>query len=299
MTIYKTPATTLDDVIRQSRLKDELATTVTATIQTAITNLDAQTLTYLKSLLYEITNELQAFHGRSLTPYYEAKTFKRAYFRNSGNWCFDSQLGVYVMQLDRQHGDDVLNIASVSWNGTTVTSTYYDLPYVNQANHELHLDPDANLDTLDDFADYVTITGTWGYHDNWSDAWASTGDTVQDNPLSSSATTLNVTNGALFETYQLIKIETEYLFITSINTNALTVERGVNGTTAAAHITSTSIYKFVPIPAVAKECRRLVVRAYFLRNPINNVVVSEQAIKELQEGGMKKVVPFRTRMSAI
>lgn len=300
MTIYKTPATTLDDVIRQSRLQDDTATDETSTTQTAIDNLDSQTETYLKDLLYEITDEMQQFHGRRLTPYYEAKTFKRAYFRDKQHWFYDAMLGVYVLQMDWQHGDDILTLDSLSWNGTTVTSTYYDLPYVNEANHELHIDPDANLDTLDDFGDYATITGTWGYHDNWSQAWVDTGDTVQNTTqISASGTTLTVTAATNFEVYQLIKIESEYLFITDKSGNNLTVERGVNGTTAAVHLNAVSIYKFVPIPAVAKECRRLVIRAYYLRNPANALVMSDEQIKELMNNGMRQVIPLRTRIGAV
>lgn len=293
MTIYKTPGITLDSIFEQSLFKDYLASDVTGIIQSAIDSLDANTVAYLKTLLDGITAEMQEHFDRRITPYYQAKTFKRAYLRGSTHF-YDPTLGVYVLTLDKQHGDDVLTIDSVSWNGTTVTSTYYDLPYVNQANHELHIDPDANLDSLDDFSDYVTITGTWGYHDNWSNAWADTGDTVQNTTqISASDTTLSVSSTSNFEVYQLIKIESEYLFITSKSGTNLTVERGVNGTTAAIHANGTSISKYVPMPSVAKELRRMVVRSFFLRNPINNVVVSSEAIKELGEGAFNKVLPYR------
>lgn len=300
MSIYKTPAITLDSLFEQSLLKDVLAVDVTSTIQSAISSLDTNTVNLLKSLLYEVTGDMQDTFSRRVTPYYEAKTFKRAYTRSRHNWGYDPELGVWVFVLDRQHGDDILAIDSVSWNGTSVSSAYYDLPYVNQANHELHIDPDAGLTSLDDFTDYVTITGTWGYHDNWSNAWADTGDTVQNSTqISASGTTLTVSAATNFEVYQLLKIESEYLFITSKSGNNLTVERAVNGTTAAAHLTSTAIYKFVPIPSVAKELRRMVIRAYFLRNPINTIIISEQTIKELGEGTFKKVLPDRNIIGVV
>jgi len=68
-------------------------------------------------------------------------------------------------------------------------------------------------------------------------------DTVQDDPLSDSATTLNVSDGGNFEVGETIKIEDEYLRITAINTNTLTVIRGVYGTTAASHVQTTAIYE--------------------------------------------------------
>ena len=45
---------------------------------------------------------------------------------------------------------------------------------------------------------------------------------------------------------ETILIESEQLYISAISTNDLTVERGVNGTTAAAHndVTDISVYRY-------------------------------------------------------
>jgi hypothetical protein len=95
----------------------------------------------------------------------------------------------------------------------------------------------------------VEVTGIWGYHPDWAKAWASSSDTVQNNPLSSGATSLTVVDADAgtpprFQVGQLLKIESEYLRVTAINTstNVLTVERGVLGTTAAVHNQNTAIY---------------------------------------------------------
>jgi hypothetical protein len=108
----------------------------------------------------------------------------------------------------------------------------------------------------------ITVTGIWGYHDRWSDAWLDSGDTVQNNPLSSGGTTITVTDadGAdsdletpRFQVGHLLRIESEYLRITAVNTatNILTVQRGVNGTTPAAHAQNTPIYTYQPPTDVA------------------------------------------------
>ena len=103
----------------------------------------------------------------------------------------------------------------------------------------------------------ISILGLWGFHDDYSYAWASSGDTVQDNPLTSSATTLNVTSGGNFKVQQTIKIEDEQLYITAISSNALTVQRGKNGTTAASHVKTTTIYIWAPPADVVHWCLRL------------------------------------------
>jgi hypothetical protein len=97
----------------------------------------------------------------------------------------------------------------------------------------------------------IYVTGTWGYHPDYSNAFDSV-DTVQDNPLTAAATSITVSDadGAdlwgftpRFSPGNLIKIEDELIDVTAVNTttNVLTVRRGRNGTTAAAHAQDTAI----------------------------------------------------------
>lgn len=55
--------------------------------------------------------------------------------------------------------------------------------------------------------------------------------------LTSSATSVTVTNGALFAANSPIEIENESMLVRSVSTNTLTVERGAFGSTAATHAT--------------------------------------------------------------
>jgi hypothetical protein len=108
----------------------------------------------------------------------------------------------------------------------------------------------------------ITVTGIWGWHDRWASAWRDAADTVQNNPLSSGASTITVADadGAdstgetpRFQVGHLLKIENEYLRVLAVNTgtNALTVLRGVNGTTAASHAQNTPIFTYQPPADVA------------------------------------------------
>ena len=74
--------------------------------------------------------------------------------------------------------------------------------------------------------------------------------------MSSSATTLNVSDGTLFSIGQLIRIESEYLAITAISTNALTVVRAIRGSTAASHVQTTAIDIWKPEPAIVRAASR-------------------------------------------
>lgn len=302
MTYYPTPLTTIDGVITQSRLQDANVIDPSATIQTTIDTADANTILYLKTLLEDVSDLMQKKLGRNLTPVDETKTFNQAYLDDSG-FIYDRYLGQRIMVLNNVGGDDCMSIDSFSWNGTALTSSDYRSRYPNITPiAELTFNPNTSLDSIS-WDDTVTITGTWGYHNSVSDMWKDSGDSVQDSGgINATVTTITVTDASVFETYQLIRIEDEYLFITSLNTttNILTVERGKNGSTAAIHANATQIDTFVPMPAIAKECRQLVVRAWFLRNPIGNVVISGSQIKELIENEMDmRILPRRLRMHSV
>lgn len=95
----------------------------------------------------------------------------------------------------------------------------------------------------------VTVSGIWGYHPDWTNAFLTSGDTVQNSPLSNTATSLSVndvTGGGLrprFQAGQLLRIGAEYLRVLATNSgsNTLTVRRGVRGTSAAEHASGTAI----------------------------------------------------------
>lgn len=104
----------------------------------------------------------------------------------------------------------------------------------------------------------ITVTGQWGWHDRWTDAWRNTSDTVQNNPLSSGATTITVADAdgsdaenelPRFQVGHLLRIDSEYLRVLAVNTatNILIVQRGVAGTTAASHTQNTAIYTYQPV----------------------------------------------------
>jgi hypothetical protein len=124
----------------------------------------------------------------------------------------------------------------------------------------------------------VTVTGKWGWHDRWSEAWRSTSDTVQNNPLSSGATTITVADAdgvdaenetPRFQVGHLIRIDSEYIRVLAVNTatNVLTVQRGVAGTTAAAHTQNTAIHTYQP--ALDAQMLHLRWAAWLYKEPDN------------------------------
>jgi len=113
----------------------------------------------------------------------------------------------------------------------------------------------------------VQVSGLWGWHERWSQAWLSEVDSLQDGPLAATATTLRVAEGSRFQPGQLLRLGDEYLRLLAVDgaSHALTVERGAQGTTAAAHSQGSNIDVYQPSPAVTLLCLRLA--AWLYREP--------------------------------
>jgi hypothetical protein len=112
----------------------------------------------------------------------------------------------------------------------------------------------------------ISVTGVWGYHTDWANAW-------QPASTLASATTASDTTMAVaeaggqdwqgrsgrFEPMMLLKVEAEYMYLVAIDegTDALTVVRGVNGSTAATHAKDKPVHTFWVDPAVQIALSRI------------------------------------------
>ena len=119
----------------------------------------------------------------------------------------------------------------------------------------------------------VKAVGWWGWHDDYANAWQASQDTVEDDPLTAAATTITVNDAdgvdlwgvtPRFQMGQLLKIESEYVLVTAVNTtsNELTVIRAQAGTTAAAHAQNTTIYVYRPAEIIKEAVLSMAVRAF-------------------------------------
>lgn len=160
--------------------------------------------------------------------------------------------------------DDLLTLSSLTnGDGSSIdldhvklTPDYDDTPAstLTLTNGETFIYSDSPLNA-------ISISGTWGWHNRWSQAWRDSADTVQDDPLSDSATTISVNDAdsadsdgfsPRFQVGHLLQIDSEFVRVLAIDTNTdqLTVLRGVQGTTATSHTQGTAIHTYQPIPAI-------------------------------------------------
>lgn len=117
-------------------------------------------------------------------------------------------------------------------------------------------------------AQAITVTGIWGWHDDWSHAWKSSGDAIPVGGITDAATTFTVADAdgvdswglsPRFQVGQLLKVDAEYMHLVGVNTitNTLTVVRAANGSTAAAHLVGATISVFMPLFDLDEICLRL------------------------------------------
>lgn len=198
---------------------------------------------------------------------------------------------VSYLELD----DDLLEVISFTTdNGNTaisasdyflMTGDSYNFPPYDR----LQLKADGSQTTLSYSGtpqQANAVNAFWGYHEDWSNAWSQV-DTVQDNPLSDSATTLTVSDvdgpddlgiEPRFKVQQLCRFGTgtdaEYFFVTGKdNDNSqLNIIRGVNGTAAAQQAQDTAIYVYRPMDDIKHAMLVLAAWAYRRKDVVGSDV---------------------------
>lgn len=186
---------------------------------------------------------------------------------------------VFDMPRDRllMLDDDLLAVnALTNGDGTSISPSAYDLLSANfypkwgvklKLSSSIWWVPSSAGDT----AQVISVNGVWGFHRDYADAWQLSGAELTGD-INSTVTTLAVTNGIL-KAGQLVKIDSEYLYVVAASGASATVVRGVNGSTPATHVTATSIYVWTPEPEISHTARLAAAAYYRLRtNPLGDTV---------------------------
>lgn len=129
-----------------------------------------------------------------------------------------------------------------------VANDYILEPYSQIPYHTLKLSEETE-EQLSGGQKTLTILGSWGWQATTEDTTAETDDVP-----SASSQTINVDDATLINTGEIILIESEQVYVRSISSNVLTVDRGVNGTTAATHSDNTAINRYQYPSDVVEAC---------------------------------------------
>jgi hypothetical protein len=173
----------------------------------------------------------------------------RTFYPRVQSRVFDAPRGTKndrVLWLD----DDLLEIISVT-NGDDVavsSSDYNEFPFNDYPKSWLKFKQAVStiweVDSNGNSEGVIAVNAFWGMHRDYAIRAWSIGGTINDASFTATKTTLAVqtSEGSGFADDTLIKIENEIMRITGVSTDDLTVVRGENGSTAAAHDDDTTIY---------------------------------------------------------
>ena len=141
----------------------------------------------------------------------------------------------------------------------------------------------------------IGVEGWWGYVPHYPNCWRTIATLPASNLDDASDTTFDITegSGALFEIGQYLLIDDEIMQVTArtlsvevseeLTVDRITVERGVLGTTAAAHATAAPMKKFVQLPDIRDAAVNMTVYKYLTKDRVggrvtvfdNNAVATE------------------------
>jgi len=178
-----------------------------------------------------------------------------------------------TFKLTRQgHTHSLLAFTAVTADGSDVTSVTEGYPQDISPITRLRLTNDCNwYDYISSSSPaYVAVTGSWGYHGDWSNAWLAYATLGANITASATALTIKEELSAadpwgitpLISPGALLRLGTEYLIATATTAqdapalDQVTVRRAQLGSTAAAHNEDDVIYAFQVEEPVRREVAR-------------------------------------------
>lgn len=171
--------------------------------------------------------------------------------------------------------DDLLMPSSLAFGDLAIsTDDYRVFPSSSTPISALYLSSTAMTGASYGFGAGYLVDGLWGYVTDLGQAWTQVQSSLSIGSTSTTEITVSLDTADRYETLQYLKIEDEFMQITAIDldTDVLTVRRGVNGTTSAIH-SSVPLYRFNVKRDIAKAATELACHFYIKRTPAGNAVM--------------------------
>lgn len=226
---------------------------------------DAAFVRELRRNIRQVSRRIDATMGNARRPFFAPYTEQRKYVVDSQR--VDSYYNTFLLN------DHILAVTAVVRGSTTITSSVELYVPNNEVARALRI-TDWDYTWYGDCVDnndvppvFVTVTGVWGWHEDYSNAFDHVDDVQDAGGINATVTTVTVADadGAdldgftpRFSPGNLIQIGSELMDVTAVDTtaNELTVKRAVNGTTAAAHALNADIKVY----QVDERVRRITAR---------------------------------------
>lgn len=186
----------------------------------------------IELLLKAVSGYVDTQTGRHFYPYVETRYFDVP---------TSSTLDIRALSMD----DDLLEVISITnGDGVSIPSTEYTLRPRNKSPYQyIRLKDNSTYlwasDGAGDTHDVIEVTGIWGFHPKYSEAWRSV--SALNEALDETETAIDVVDGTDYAIGDLIRFDDEFSYVSAKSTHTLTGTRGENGSTATTHTTSTSV----------------------------------------------------------
>lgn len=210
-------------------------------LNTTLTTSDSGILDMLAFCSGRIAKRLK----RKFEPFVDTKYFDANYPTVNGT-------GRYL-----ELGYPLLELTTLTLGNTQTPTNNTDmltLPREGSPYYQVYLLPTYTYSffSVNDYrTEAISVTGVWGAVDDYANAWVNQ-TTLNGAITTATATSVPVTSASALSAGMLIRVDSEYMRITSIATNTLTVTRGVNGSTATTHLTLSAVYYFTPMPEITR-----------------------------------------------
>jgi hypothetical protein len=227
------------------------------------TDSDATDDLFIESLLEEASRFIDDETCRTFYPRVETHYLDTPDCREL--WLDDDLLEI----IDVTNGDDSSLDDSSYFLIPRNATPYYAIRIIATADETFELDSTGNAEGV------IEVEGIWGYHTNYSQRAWMTGSTVNSGAVTAAATSFVIVSGTLFDVDQIIRLDDELARITatayddSTTYTTLTIARGENGSTAAAHDDSSTVYIWQTHPPAKTACRAIVQNEYKKRHGAN------------------------------
>lgn len=243
---------------------------------------------YLADLVIQVSDYITGQCDRSFVPYREDKIL---YFADMWDGTYDRRRGFLWLP------DDLIAVNTLTWDTTTLSATDYRLQNTDSVTAwGILFNPSSSLSWSSDFNAGLTVSGIWGCIDTLNQ-WS----TVDSSVTIADTTTVTVTVAAssAYEIWQYLRCESEYMQVTNKpSATTLTVLRGVNGTTAAAHAAK-PLQTFMPVADIRMAATRLAAFFYEKRLDVGGAVqIGDSAfLLDSLPVVVKEAIKARTKLS--
>lgn len=205
----------------------------------------------LRSIILEASQWLTTFCKRRFDERIETRYYTAAF----------PSMGGSVAGMDLQLDADLKAVTTLTnGDGSVITTGYTLFPRMSDENgitayQRVRLSAVGGnywSSGANDWEGAISLAGTWGY----GGEWIATGGTL-NGAQNDSATTFTA-SAAMLEAGMMLKIDSEYQYVTEVSGTTVTVQRGQHGSTAAAHSNGAAILRWSAMPLVQSLVSRMV-----------------------------------------